>query len=224
MGREIKRVALDFKYPINKMIWVGYHNPYSPLGCKECDGSGESAPVKALSDSWYNGERWAYKITQDEVQALVDGGRLIDFKEVPTAEEVNEWSKKGFGHDCINKWICVKQRAARLGITSPDCDCCKGKGYLWPSDEFEELSENWQSIEPPAGEGYQLWSTTTEGTPMSPVFETPELLATWLYENNASVFGSSTATYGQWMKFILGPGWCVSAVMSNNKIGSPITI
>jgi hypothetical protein len=40
MGREIKRVALDFEWPLGVMIWLGYHNPYRGLECKACGGSG----------------------------------------------------------------------------------------------------------------------------------------------------------------------------------------
>ena len=104
MGREIKRVALDFDYPINKMIWKGYQN------------------------------------------------NLVDIEE------------------------------------------------------------------PPAGEGYQLWSTTTEGTPMSPVFSTPEKLAKWLYENKASSFGSSTCSYDEWLRFIVGPEWCPSMAIIDGEM------
>ena len=255
MGREIKRVALDFDYPINKMIWKGYHNPYSGLECKACEGTGESPEVRQLSDDWYGFEhpenKWCHNLTQDEVQALLDAGRLMDFTRVPlnekqrkdveeklanggnswlpyengyipTAKEVNEWSKQGFGHDAINKWICVEARAKRLGIEQMECSCCHGEGALWPEEKYRKLQEEWQPIEPPEGEGYQLWSTTTEGTPMSPVFETPEKLAKWLAETGASSFGSHTQTYEQWLRFIKGPGWAMSAVADNSGIRSGV--
>src|SRR6056297_1275866 len=90
MGREIKRVALDFDYPINKMIWKGYHNPYRGLKCEACDGSGWGPQAKRIYDDWYGFERpesrWCNSITQDEVQALLDAGRLMDFTRVPTNE------------------------------------------------------------------------------------------------------------------------------------------
>lgn len=83
MGREIKRVALDFDYPINGMIWKGYHNPYSGMECKRCGGSGNSPEYKKMSDDWYGFEdrskRWCHDINDIEVKALVDGGRLHDF-------------------------------------------------------------------------------------------------------------------------------------------------
>lgn len=253
MGREIKRIALDFDYPINKMIWKGYANPYRGLECKACDGSGQSPAVQKLSDDWYTHlradgqEGWCYHLEQEDVQALVDAGRLWDFTRIPindeqkeivknkiangenswlpfdngyipTAKEVNNWAKNGMGHDSINRWVCVKAKAKRLGITDFDCKYCHGEGVLWPDDKYAKLSEEFEYIEPPAGDGYQLWSTTTEGTPMSPVMETPEELAEWLYENEASSFGRSTASYEQWLSFIKGPGWAPSMMSHGNKL------
>ena len=154
-----------------------------------------------------------------------DGGNSwlpFDNGYVPTAEEVNKWAESGFGHDAINKWICVKARAKRLGITELECKHCNGSGVLWADEKYAKLQDEFEYIEPPAGDGYQLWSTTTEGTPMSPVFKTPEELAKWLHENNASSFGHSTASYEQWLKFIYGPGWAPSGIMSKGRISSGV--
>lgn len=257
MGREIKRVALDFDYPINQMIWKGYHNPYRGLECKVCGGTGESPEIRRLSEDWYGherpGSRWVYKITQDEVQALLDSGRLMDFTRVPindeqrevvkkkiadggnswlpydngyipTADEVNEWAQHGMGHDSINRWICVKARAKRLGITEMECSCCHGDGVLWPDEKYAKLSEEFERIEPPAGDGYQLWCTTSEGAPMSPVFATPEELAKWLADSGASSFGRDTATYDQWLKFIRGPGWAPSMIADSTGLHSGVEV
>ena len=241
MGREIKRVALDFDYPINQMIWKGYHNPYSGMDCKCCGGSGSSPEYKKLSDDWYGFERpekrWCHNINQNEVDALVKDGRLYDFTHnfvkgtgwvkkspeyIPTCEEVNEWSKVGFGHDSINQWICVRSRLESMGITENECKVCGGEGSLWADDKYQKLCEEFEYIEPPIGEGYQLWCTTSEGTPMSPVFDEPEKLAKWLFDNEASSFGSSTSSYETWLKFIKGSGWAMSAVMTSKGIESGV--
>lgn len=92
-------------------------------------------------------EVWKDAITQDEVQALVDEGRLIDFthdfhvgegwkkKEpayVPTAEEVNAWAKASrafVGHDAINRAILTRARLERLGLPLW-CETCEGYGYV----------------------------------------------------------------------------------------------
>lgn len=49
---------------------------------------------------------------------------------------------------------------------------------------------------------WQMYEDTTEGTPISPVMESPEELARWLADNGASAFASMTATYDQWLATI----------------------
>lgn len=56
-----------------------------------------------------------------------------------------------------------------------------------------------------------MYETCSEGTPISPAFETPEELARWLTDNEASAFGRFTATYEQWLD-TCRRGWAVGAV------------
>lgn len=51
---------------------------------------------------------------------------------------------------------------------------------------------------------YQMYETTSEGTPISPVMETPEELATWLVENKASAFAGQSASYEAWLQVCHG--------------------
>lgn len=238
MGREIRRVPLDFAWPLHTP-WKGFMNPYSSQKCKSCDGSGLAPEAKEVSDTWYTHncppgvKGWGHDITQDEVQALVDAGRLMDFthdfvkgtgwvkKEpaiVPTAEEVNAWSRRGFGHDSINHWVCVKQRVKRLGLVL-HCSFCEGEGHIWFSKKVEELDEKWFENErygPPAGEGYQVWETVSEGSPISPPFATPEELADWMVANDTSTTaGTSKET---WIKFIRDEAVSMSLVMDEKGI------
>ena len=60
-----------------------------------------------------------------------------------------------------------------------------------------------------------MYETTSEGTPISPAFATPEELATWLFKNNASAFGRQTASYEGWLRVAKG-GYAPSAVMSSS--------
>lgn len=53
MGRELKRVAMDFNCPIGA-TWRGYINPhYTAQECTACGGSGYSPRARELKDLWY---------------------------------------------------------------------------------------------------------------------------------------------------------------------------
>ncbi len=68
---------------------------------------------------------------------------------------------------------------------------------------------------------YQMYETTTEGTPISPVMESPETLAQWLVDNNASASASQTATYKAWLAVCYG-GYAPSAVGVAGKLMSGV--
>lgn len=87
-----------------------------------------------------NGGEWYTNITQDEVEALREAGRLWDFKTPPTADEVNQWARRpvGFAHDAINAWICQKRRCQRLGVPL-HCLICEGHGHLFTGPAYLSL-------------------------------------------------------------------------------------
>jgi hypothetical protein len=58
-----------------------------------------------------------------------------------------------------------------------------------------------------------MYETTSEGTPISPSFKTPEELAHWLADTNASAFGNMTATYDEWLSTCRA-GWAPSGMWS----------
>ena len=47
-----------------------------------------------------------------------------------------------------------------------------------------------------------MWETTSEGSPISPVFKTPQKLASWLEQSKASAFAGQSATYDEWLEMI----------------------
>lgn len=278
MGRELKRVPLDFTWPLNKP-WKGFLNPlYTATQCEACGGNGYSTEGNRLKEMWYgqvpfrpedrgstpflttdapvrafatrnvqhspnyygSGEQaierearrlcrhwngsWSHHLNADDVTALVEAGRLMDFTHtfdvknrwqpkdppyVPTPREVNEWSVVGMGHDSINQWVCVKAECKRLGV-SETCGTCDGEGCHWPSPEAKEAYENWQSYQPPSGDGYQIWETVSEGSPISPVFSTARDLAQHMATTKWG--GDPGTSFETWMKFIEGPGWAPSGI------------
>lgn len=159
-------------------------------------GTGDAAILREatrLANLW-NG-MWAHHLTQADVDALVTAGRLMDFTHAwnpetrrnekieppitPSAEQVNDWSLRGFGHDSINAWVVVRSRCEREGFPV-ECATCGGHGSLeaYPGQRAE--AEAWERTEPPTGEGWQLWETVSEGSPISPVFASADGLAAWM--------------------------------------------
>ncbi|MBR8638559.1 hypothetical protein KEF29_02915 [Streptomyces tuirus] len=141
MGREIRRVPLDFDWPLNK-VWEGFLSPdrFDEEPCPDCK-NGYSPRAENLYDLWYGNlpfdpastgstpwrhdspavrafaernlsnapgyygrceaalareaqrlanlfnEGWCHHLAQEDVDALVAGGRLYDF--------THTWSREG---------------------------------------------------------------------------------------------------------------------------------
>jgi hypothetical protein len=213
---------MDFNWPLNK-VWEGYLNPFYGKKCPTCGGHGQNEATHKIDEEWYafdndnyiwldekhthryNDNAHCYHLTQVEVDALLTHNRLWELKEKlgrdPTVDEVNQWAiHNPHGHDSINRWICVEASAKELGVYGR-CPTCKGSGELWDSLENKQKFEAWRPQEPPVGPGFQLWETTSEGSPQSPVFATLEALAAWC-EKNATTFGSAKASAEDWFKML----------------------
>jgi len=169
---------------------------------------------------------WNDKLDQEDINLLVEKGRLIDFTHtwtkgkgwkkknplvIPTPDEVAVWQANSAGHDAINQGVCVEGRCKRLGIKYL-CADCKGHGYTWPDPEVEKKYDDWKPEDPPAGEGYQLWEDTSEGSPISPVFKTLDELCEWAAKN-ATTFADFRASAEVWKKMLLDDN--VHAVKGN---------
>lgn len=68
---------------------------------------------------------------------------------------------------------------------------------------------------------YMMYEDTTEGTPISPAFETPEELARWLVDNNASAFAGQGASYEGWLRVANG-GFAPGMVIVGNVMTSGV--
>lgn len=177
------------------------------------DGSPATRPPWKING---HSKSWQSKITQDEVQALVDKGRLMNFTHVfsqgngwerrldnyiPTAEEVNHWNENGMGHDGINRWILIETRAKRLGLYG-HCPYCQGEGSIYQNEEQRKEYDEWKKTEPPSGDWWQVWETVSEGSPVTPAFATKAELVDYLTE-----YGDRQSKCSAWsresaMKFV----------------------
>jgi hypothetical protein len=78
------------------------------------------------------------------------------------------------------------------------CKVCDGHGI---DPAVRETYESWQPEPPPEGPGYQLWSTTSEGAPISPVLGTLDALCAWA-ETNATTFAHFKTTAAKWKEML----------------------
>lgn len=284
MGREIRRVPIDFDHPLHE-VWPGFLTPEKlhEDKCGVCDGSGHSGYARLMNARWYgyiafdpaetgstpltpetpavrafaarnvsrdpdfyadwlgaegeyaivreaqrlcrhwNGQ-WSHHLDQDDVDALIEGGRLYDFthtwvkgdgwqpitpRPVITAEQVNLWSLAGFGHDSINAWVVIRAACERAGQPY-ECADCDGHGTRERYEGQRAEAEAWEPTGPPTGDGWQLWETVSEGSPISPVFDTAEGLAEWMAKNDCTVAGPVRSVAAA-MKFIEA-GWAPSFI------------
>jgi hypothetical protein len=116
------------------------------------------------------------------------------------------------GHDSLNQWVCVEVRAKRLGVYGL-CRLCGGHGRIYFNDAIRKKADRWYDKEryhPPTGEGYQVWETVSEGSPISPVFKTAEETVDWLigkgYSSNAA------------RSFVYGSGWSPSGMIGPDGV------
>lgn len=235
MGREVKRVPLNFQWPINE-IWKGYVNPiYAEHSheCPHCDGHGATSGRKRLEDlvgllmlSGSDASRGKSHPYFENMEGLYCSQGITPSEDLAklTAGLAGR-NCSGFGHDACDRWEATRKILRAAGIKSEKwgyCPHCKGSGRIWDSRNYEIRSNRWRRKEPPKGAGYQMWETTSEGSPISPVFKTPEELAQWLASTGASSFGRDTATYETWLAFIRGPGWAPSMIVSSRGARSGV--
>lgn len=132
------------------------------------------------------------KNLQDRYIPLLDGSRLV--------EETRAWDEgaakwaEGLRDDFEGGWI--PHDGGTYGEWSggrPD-----PSDYMppWPEEQCTH---------------FVMYEDTSEGTPISPAFKTPEELARWLTDNNASAFAQQTATYEQWLA-TCRRGWAPSMI------------
>ena len=113
---------------------------------------------------------------------------------------------------------CMKKRGSEPTLDEI-CETCRRFGRLaelpvengWPRTK----------INPPKGDGWQLWETVTEGSPQSPVFATPEELAAWLVEPGNDTSITKGTSYNNWLRMIQA-GWAPSLVYSGDGLQSGV--
>lgn len=183
--------------------------------------------AQRLATLW-NGQ-WSKHLAVDDIAALVEADRLHDLAHtwtkdggwapndppvIPTPAKVTAWSISSFGHDSINAHVVIKARCEREGEPFT-CGTCDGSGQRWRDDAHRQAHEAWESTEPPTGEGWQAWETTTEGSPTSPVFATPDELVAWAVSPDGRLgLGGKPVSEAAARAFV-NAGWAPSMVATS---------
>lgn len=236
MGREIKRVALDFEWPLSK-IWKGYVNPhYKRCAAEDCRG-GETAAsawvsavaslIAMLGEQAASAPRaealrgrgqiyphpylkeWAFAPHQNSrnrrdvppIMPLTE--ELLDFVAGLAGKRLNPGPFNGNPElEIYNKLLeaaGIEGKNRSWGV----CKVCDGTGY---DSSVRDAYESWKPEEPPAGEGWQLWETVSEGSPISPVFVHREMFVEWLVKQGYSLKAAEAFTK---------QGWAPSGIIAN---------
>ncbi|URP22295.1 hypothetical protein SEA_BIG4_262 [Microbacterium phage Big4] len=168
---------------------------------------------------------WRHHLNQEEVDAMLvedglwdmtrtwvsgEGWKEIEPKPHPTAREVNEFYLTSIGSG-PSEWVAMKLRAEKYGIEM-DCSYCAGKGSIEKFKGQRKAAKKWKPTKPPKGDAWQIWETVSEGSPVTPAFDTPEELAAHWAK------ASSGEAYENALKWIVGPGWAPSGIISGGQI------
>ena len=156
-----------------KQVWNGYVNPFYVACSENCEGGYSSL----------------YRSLQPIVRGIMGSPELSPISSQLSGDRSGEYSH-------------IVNFGKTFGL--PDdfmiCPVCSGHGI---DPLFYGQYDTWEKVEPPTGDGYQLWENRSEGSPISPVFHSLGELATWA-EENATTFGSHKADKKTWIRILAG--------------------
>ena len=180
LNREVKRVPIDFDWDIHK-VWEGYLNPYYKK-CPVCLGKGVTKAREELDD-----------IIRKLIYSRVEGIQELTYALADKKpEEISPFGLTGTdSYHIVLKILKLAGLPEKWGW----CPHCKGEEV---DPEVKDKYDNWKPNEPPTGKGFQCWETTSEGSPISPVFEIFDELCGWLAENPSGI--TEKMTKEDWKK------------------------
>lgn len=155
-------------------------------------------------------------VPKDWKHPMREDGQYIPLLDYSFATDDKEWDEgyakwqQGFQRDFRDseKWLPIDEEDKNLRYSDAESPRPNPDDYMpyWMDGEKTHM---------------QMYETVSEGTPISPVMETPEELAHWLAESGASAGGYMTATYEQWLRVCKG-GYAPSLVITDGQMTSGV--
>ncbi|MCI5045055.1 MAG: hypothetical protein MRY72_10190 [Aquisalinus sp.] len=121
------------------------------------------------------------------------------------------WEKGKAWNFVENKWQNID--AALSGMTYTEAD--------GPRPHKKDFMPDWPQAQ---RTHYQMYSTTSEGTPISPVMSSPRKLALWLADTKASALAGQPATYKEWLPICQGKTVPTGVNMKDGNIKSGVSV
>lgn len=219
MGREVRRVPVGFDWPLNKP-WEGFLLPdrLDELPCPEGDACRNGMTA---AGAWVMSMASLTLMLDEDIRAQSRQQPLHPYlRDVPTysygcrpSQDIIEFGtglagrEAGFmGHDAIDTWRAYEKLVEAAGLDTKKwgyCPACQGCGSAEAYPGQRADAEAWEPTDPPEGESWQLWETVSEGSPISPAFETPDELA-------RHIGGDFEKT----LAWVTGVGWAPSGIAS----------
>jgi hypothetical protein len=213
MSREVRRVPLDFNWPIGE-VWEGYQMPDRLRGNRCTDCVNGTTPAAC----------WLYKLAGridmlgEDVGAQQLGRNMHPYlardMDAATTGFINENDRKVSDPSVVRPGADILDLLAGLTGEPPEyhkswfrggmghkvghaiisaagldprtwgvCPTCEGCGSVEKYPGQRAEADAWAQTGPPTGEGWQFWETVSEGSPVSPVCATADDLITWLVEH-----------------------------------------
>lgn len=121
--------------------------------------------------------------------ALRDGADYV--RHVTEWDEGNSKWAEGLRSDFRGGWVPRTGKELHMTYVEWDGERPLAEDYmpLWSDEEATH---------------YMMYEDTSEGSPISPAFETPEELARWLADTEASFFADIPASYERWLAVCYG--------------------
>lgn len=237
------RAAAERQFEHSREFYMDYHG-YTAEMQEIVRAFGEDPLEQAIQDEGDRlaalcNARWACHLSQADVDGLIaserglkienvthewkrhetgPGGGWVPIEGAPelTAELVNNLQVRNSWRNGVGVYATVIQRCEREGIRF-DCPTCEGHASLERYEGQRAEAEQWEREDPPKGEGWQLWETVSEGSPISPVFPDAEGLARWM-TTPAVCWGAVKEPYTiEQARAFIGAGWAPTMVSTPGK-------